>query len=223
MTCAQLRSKSIRLAERMSELFDIRAGDVVGICSENRLEFAISVYATILLAATVAPVNVLYTERNLNCTHDLPRHMRLTGFSRLYFFCIHLGELNHALNLSKPKVIFVSLDYFEKLQAVQQQNEFVHKLIVYDDIETNVSKLLKIDGVTTFRKVIDFNDAARYQSNFRCTPQPMKEMVSLILCSSGTTGLPKGVQITQFNLLVANIQHELVVSALSCIQAEILI
>lgn len=65
-TCAQLRSRSIRLAERMSELFDLKAGDVVGICSENRLEFAVTVYATILLGATVAPVNVIYTERNDN-------------------------------------------------------------------------------------------------------------------------------------------------------------
>lgn len=104
--------------------------------------------------------------------------------------------------------MFVSLDYFEKLQAVRQQNAFVRQLIVYDDIETNVSKLLKIDGVTTFRKVIDFTEAAQYERDFRCAPQPMKETVSLILCSSGTTGLPKGVQITQFNLLIANTQHE---------------
>lgn len=48
----------------MSELFGTKAGDVVGICSENRLEFAVTVYATILLGATVAPVNVTYTERN---------------------------------------------------------------------------------------------------------------------------------------------------------------
>lgn len=93
------------------------------------------------------------------------------------------------------------------MQSVRQQNAFVHKLIVYDDIETNVSKLLRIDGVTTFRKVIDFNDDSQYESSFRCEPQPMKDNVSLILCSSGTTGLPKGVQLTQFNLLAANVQH----------------
>lgn len=70
LTCAQLRSKSIRLAERLSESFGIKTGDVVGICSENRLEFAISVYATILLGAAVAPFNVIYTECNLNCESE---------------------------------------------------------------------------------------------------------------------------------------------------------
>lgn len=104
-------------------------------------------------------------------------------------------------------MIFTSLDYFEKLQVVRQQNAFVHKLIVYDDIETNVSKLLRIDGVTTFRKIIDFQECSQYEGDFRCKAQPMKDNVSLILCSSGTTGLPKGVQITQFNLLIANVQH----------------
>lgn len=49
----------------MSELFETKPGDVVGICSENRLEFAVTVYATILLGATVAPVNVTYTECNV--------------------------------------------------------------------------------------------------------------------------------------------------------------
>lgn len=194
-----MRSKSIRLAEHLSELFDIRVGDAVGICSENRLEFAISVYATFLLGAIVAPVNVTYTERNLNTSHTI------SNTCKLNFNCLfNLGELNHALNLSQPKVIFVSLDYFEKVQAVREQNAFVRQLIVYDDIETNVPKLLRVDGVTTFRRVIGNID--QYRSNFECAPLPMKETVSLILCSSGTTGLPKGVQITQFNLLVANMQ-----------------
>lgn len=35
---------------------------------------------------------------------------------------------------------------------------------------------------------------------FRCTPVDMHDNVVLVLCSSGTTGLPKGVQLTQFNL-----------------------
>lgn len=40
-------------------------------------------------------------------------------------------------------------------------------------------------------------------NRFECEPQNMKDRVAMILCSSGTTGLPKGVQITQFNVIVA--------------------
>lgn len=36
----------------------------------------------------------------------------------------------------------------------------------------------------------------------RPKPEETKEKVALILCSSGTTGLPKGVELTQDNILV---------------------
>lgn len=43
--------------------------------------------------------------------------------------------------------------------------------------------------------------------SFDCAPQNMRDNVMLILCSSGTTGLPKGVQLTQYGVLVASSQH----------------
>jgi long-subunit acyl-CoA synthetase (AMP-forming) len=43
--------------------------------------------------------------------------------------------------------------------------------------------------------------AAKYDF-FYCQPMDVHEQIALILCSSGTTGLPKGVQLTQYNLLV---------------------
>lgn len=204
MTFLQLQSKAIRLADRMQKLFGIRTGDAVGICSENRMEFAIAMHATLLLGAIVAPVNVTYTERK----HHLLSMELISRVKMIFSPTKNSDEMNHALNLSKPKVCFVSVDYFEKIQTVRTQNLFIRKLIVYDDIETNVSHFLKIDGVTTFRRVIDYHDDMQYEGNFQCAPQSMKNVVALILCSSGTTGLPKGVQITQFNLMVANVQHK---------------
>lgn len=38
--------------------------------------------------------------------------------------------------------------------------------------------------------------------NFRSEPQNISDNVALILCSSGTTGLPKGVQLTQKNVMI---------------------
>lgn len=64
LTHAQLRSQSIRLAEQLRQTLDIRSGDVVGIFSENRMEFVVTVHATLLLGAIVAPFNVDYSECN---------------------------------------------------------------------------------------------------------------------------------------------------------------
>lgn len=39
------------------------------------------------------------------------------------------------------------------------------------------------------------------KGDFKVKPTNVRENVLLILCSSGTTGLPKGVQLTQNNVL----------------------
>lgn len=41
----------------------VKEGVSVGICCENRLEFACTMYGVMLLNATLAPCNVTYTER----------------------------------------------------------------------------------------------------------------------------------------------------------------
>lgn len=62
-TAGELRQQAVRLAECLRHCFDIKAGDVVGICCENRIEFAVTLYATIFLGAAIASFNVTYTER----------------------------------------------------------------------------------------------------------------------------------------------------------------
>lgn len=106
-------------------------------------------------------------------------------------------------NLSKPKMIFVSPPFFDKIFAVAQRNPFVKHLILYDSL----------DGVKKYSNVLSFNEIMQFQNalnilNFKCQPQNMKENVTVVLCSSGTTGLPKGVQLTQFNFILANVQYQ---------------
>lgn len=58
----QLRAYSIRLAQCLQN-YGICEGDVVGICSENRLEFSVALFATIYLGAAFAPLNITYNKR----------------------------------------------------------------------------------------------------------------------------------------------------------------
>lgn len=62
-TRAEIRCQVIRLAKSLSTVYGIKEGDVIGIYCENRLEFPVIVFAAFCLGATVAPLNVTYTDR----------------------------------------------------------------------------------------------------------------------------------------------------------------
>lgn len=64
-TASQLRDRSIRVAECLLAA-GIQPGDRIGICAENRLEFAYILFGTFLVGATLAPMNITYTERKLS-------------------------------------------------------------------------------------------------------------------------------------------------------------
>lgn len=57
-----LLSKSMHLAKYLQNTFGIGVGDVISVCSENRVEFAVTMIATILIGATISPFNHSYSE-----------------------------------------------------------------------------------------------------------------------------------------------------------------
>lgn len=77
---------------------------------------------------------------------------------------------------------------------VKQNSSFIKKIIILDvvqDIEDNESLL----------NFILRNSDDSYK-NFRPLDFDSNEQVAAVLCSSGTTGLPKGVMTTHANLSV---------------------
>lgn len=60
--------------------FGLQEGDVVGLCSENTIDMACIVYATLYLGLTLNPLNFLYTR----------------------------AELRHMLSLTRPSIMFCS-------------------------------------------------------------------------------------------------------------------
>lgn len=129
-------------------------------------------------------------------THDLK--LQSQRFKNKWFSI--LGEINHALNLSKPKIVFVSTANVAKLVEVSKQNAFIKQIILLDDSSVPMAR-----GITYKQLIEDVIVAS--SDEFQCEPQNMKDNVSLILCSSGTTGLPKGVQLTQYNILIGDLQQ----------------
>ncbi|XP_075148101.1 luciferin 4-monooxygenase [Haematobia irritans] len=162
---AEYMYKSIvRLAHVLKHL-GVKKNDVVGLSSENCVEYAITLYAAFAVNATVAPLNVTYSER----------------------------EVHHALNLSKPKVVFASKLTIDRITKVAKNNSFVKKVVVFGSHAAN-SHVLAFNELMESKKIPS-------KDTYECIVANKDDDVALIVCSSGTTGLPKGVQLTQSNIL----------------------
>ncbi|XP_018344315.1 PREDICTED: luciferin 4-monooxygenase-like [Trachymyrmex septentrionalis] len=101
-------------------------------------------------------------------------------------------ELKHALSISKPKYIFISKISLSGIRKIFRELHWSPKILMLTDGSNNVSW-------TSMYKVISnvSNDDA---NALQAAPVNLDDHVTAILCSSGTTGLPKGVMLTDKNI-----------------------
>lgn len=108
---------------------------------------------------------------------------------------LFLGEILNALELSKPKIIFVSSFGSKNTIATARRTTFVKKVILMDQKSENQFTISLKDFIK-----ISIKDYFNVEDHV-CNSVDIYDKVALIVYSSGTTGLPKGVQITQANMM----------------------
>ncbi|XP_053678264.1 luciferin 4-monooxygenase-like [Anopheles nili] len=172
VTYRELLEQGARLAVCLRQQVGIRSGDVIGIVSENRLEFPAVLVGAFLLGATVAPINLTYTER----------------------------ELEHAFGLSKPRVLFFSAfaaDRIVPAATSERCRGYIERLVLFgDENPFEAGPVVLLEQFLATQPPVD-------PEGFEIEPTRVNEHVALIMCSSGTTGLPKGVQLTQANVMAS--------------------
>ena len=103
------------------------------------------------------------------------------------------AELTHELNDTVAAAIITSSDFYPLVKEVQAGTAL--KTIILTDTE-------KGDGVASLNQIL--NSSPPTPPKFAVKP---KEDVAAIVYTGGTTGLPKGVLLTHYNLIANAIQN----------------
>ncbi|XP_066996665.2 luciferin 4-monooxygenase isoform X2 [Anabrus simplex] len=169
--------------------YGIRSGDVIAISSENNIEYPWVLLGSLAAGASCILLNPAYTPR----------------------------ELEHALEISQPRIVLCSasvgkcnqqgqtpsIDAFFKIDCIQD-------VIVWGSQDKNLPNVCKrLEDIINHTVEIESkqypeNQKSSESSSINCDAVKSGEShIALILSSSGSTGLPKGVTLTHTNVVAA--------------------
>ncbi|XP_052754221.1 uncharacterized protein LOC113513240 [Galleria mellonella] len=176
----QIVQEAMNLAISLTHL-GVRTGDVVALCTENRDEFWGTMLGIICTGAVFTPYNPTYSA----------------------------GEMKHVLDISKPSYLICSPLAYKAHEKTFEGTNRLKRIILYGDESVKNTVLyndLVIAGSNgeselVFRNKLSRN--VRYEEFEVADPIDGLDGVVVIMYSSGTTGLPKGVQITHSNVICA--------------------
>ncbi|XP_058465901.1 luciferin 4-monooxygenase-like [Malaya genurostris] len=100
-------------------------------------------------------------------------------------------ELNHILSLTNPQLIFASTKALHTLLSIHSQHPCIKQFISFDNCVINHKIIL-------FDKFVEHTDSYPVTAS---DPVLLKDDVTLMVLSSGTTGFPKAVQLTHYNVM----------------------
>jgi len=183
MTYRELLEKAERFAGYLRSK-GIGPGDVVALFLPNSPQFAIAYYGTLMAGATVSPMNVLYGPA-------LIRHQLEDNKAKILV----------AIDIFKEKILAGVPDSVEEILWTGIQDflpgikSFLYKL------KAKPPKIHEDSRNKFFKKILASSE--RIKEKPYVNP---KEDIAALMYTGGTTGVPKGAELTHYNLLANVIQ-----------------
>ena len=176
ITYLRLWNESKRIAYSLKEL-GLRKGDKIALLLPNIPQFLISYYGILSAGGIAVPINPL-----------LPNE-----------------EVERELNLTECKKI-ITLDIFKNKLGDNNQNiTIVTNALDYAPLRLRILAEFR-KGISSNLAHLRFNELLKTQSTIEPVTPNSKEDLAVIMFTSGSSGLPKGVMLTHYNLVVNALQ-----------------
>lgn len=187
--------KQVRSAAAGLRALGVRAGDRVAICLPNCPQHVAAYYAVLKLGATVVEHNPLYT------AHELEAPFTDHG-ARVAIVWDKAASTLEKLRRTTPLETIVSVNMIDAMPPLQK---YALKLPI-------PALMKKRDALTAAApntipwQILTGNALGGQGEDIVSCPEVTKDSVALILYTSGTTGAPKGAQLTHGGLFANLLQ-----------------